>query len=220
VKKLVIVVLALVVALALVGVVADRALASGAESRITAAVEDHLPGATGVTTQVSDVPVLTQLATGSLSHVTVSMLTLPSTGATLDDVIVDLHDVTTSTPYTADRVQATASITSQQLATQLGSDWTVRTSGDAVVATWHGFITVDARLVPSVSAGKLTLTLASVSALGVSIDGSQVPSAVTDRIDALTSSLTALPLGLTLDSVKVTAAGVDVVAEGTHVVLG
>ena len=73
---------------------------------------------------------------------------------------------------------------------------------------------------PAVSGGKLTLSLASVSALGVSIDGSQVPSAVTDRIDALASSLTALPLGLTLDSVKVTPSGVDVVAEGTHVVLG
>ena len=59
-----------------------------------------------------------------------------------------------------------------------------------------------------------------MSALGVSIDGSQVPSAVTDRIDALASSLTALPLGLTLDSVKVTPSGVDVAAEGAHVVLG
>ena len=147
-RKLIVVVVAVLVALGLVGVVADRAVASSAESRITAAVESNLPGATGVSTQVSEVPVLTQLASGSLRHVTVSMLTLPSKGVTLDDVIVDVHDVTTSTPYTAGRVQATASIPTDQLASQLGTDWTVRTDGDALVATWHGFLTVDARLVP------------------------------------------------------------------------
>ena len=219
-KKLIIVVVAVLVVLGLGGVVADRAAASTAENRITSAVTSNLPGATGVSTQVSEVPVLTQLATGRLRHVTVSMLTLPSQGVTLDDVIVDVHDVTTSTPYTAGRVQATASIPSEQLARQLGTDWTVRTDGDAIVATWHGFITVDARLTPSVSDGKLTLTLASVSALGVSIDGSQVPSVVNERINALAGSLTALPLGLSLDTVRVTSTGVDVVAEGRDVVLG
>ena len=147
------------------------------------------------------------------------MDTLASKGVTLDDVVVDMHDVTTSSPYTASQVRASGSITSEQLAAQLGSDWSVRTDGDALVATWHGFITVDARLVPTVTDGKLALTLASVSALGVSIDGSQVPSAVTDRINALAASLTALPLGLTLDSVTVTGTGVDVVAKGTGVVL-
>ena len=219
-KKLLIVVV-VVILLAVVGaLVADRAAASTAEQQITSAVQTQLPGATGVSTQVSEVPVLTQLASGRLRHVTVSMLTLPSSGVRLDDVIVDVHDVTTSTPYTAARVQATATISTAELSKQLGSDWTLRTDGDALVATWNGFLKVDARIAPSVSDGKLTLRLASVSALGVSIDGSQVPAAVTDRINALASSVAALPLGLTLTSVQVTPAGIDLVADGSQVVLG
>jgi hypothetical protein len=220
VKKLLIVAVVVILLAVAGGLVADRAAASTAENQITSAVQTQLPGATGVSTEVAEVPVLTQLASGRLRHVTVSMRTLPTGGVRLDDVVVDVHDVTTSTPYTAARVRATASVSTAELSKQLGSDWTLRTDGDALVATWNGFLKVDARIVPSVADGKLTLRLASVTALGVSIDGSQVPSAVTERIDALASSLEALPLGLSLTSVQVTPAGIDVVADGSQVVLG
>ena len=53
--------------------------------------------------------------------------------------------------------------------------------------------------------------------LGVSVDGSVVPSAVTDRIAAVAASVGRLPFGLTPSSVTVTPDGVRLVASGSNV---
>ena len=58
-----------------------------------------------------------------------------------------------------------------------------------------------------------------VKVLGAQVDGSSVPQAVTDRLDALVGSVAAMPLGLTLSAVTVVPGGVQITATGTDVPL-
>lgn len=202
-------------------VVGDRVAASAAERTIADRVAADLQGATGVTTTIHGVPVLTQVAKGSLDQVTVTADQVPASGLTLDDLTVELYGVSTTSPRTADRVDATASVSTEQLQAKLGSDWTVKVDGDALVASTQalGLLPVEARVVPTVRDGKLALDLDKVSVVGVEVQGDSVPSAVHERIDALVSSVGALPLGLTLTGVDVTPAGVTLQASGTDVAL-
>ena len=220
-RPVIMVVIVLAVVMVLIGgaVVADRGAKATAENTITNAVRDAVPGATGISTSVSGIPVATQLARGSLSHVTVSMLTLPANGVVLDDVIVDVTQVTTTAPYRAQDVEATASIPTAALQSKLGDGWSLRTDGTAIVASLTSIPGAQARIVPSVNSGALALTLDSVTIFGAQIDGSLVPKAVTDKLDELARSVAGLPFGLTLASVKVTPAGVDLVATGHDVTL-
>lgn len=219
-KVLVIVGVVVAVLLALV-VVGDRVAASAAERTIADRVAADLQGATGVTTTIHGVPVLTQVAKGSLDQVTVTADQVPASGLTLDDLTVELYGVSTTSPRTADRVDATASVSTEQLQAKLGSDWTVKVDGDALVASTQalGLLPVEARVVPTVRDGKLALDLDKVSVVGVEVQGDSVPNAVHERIDALVSSVGALPLGLTLTGVDVTPAGVTLQASGTDVAL-
>jgi hypothetical protein len=220
VKKLAVVLAIVLGALAALGVAADRVAASTAERTITERVSAELAGATDVSTQVHGVPILTQVARGSLDHVTVTAAELPASGLTLRDVVVDLYGVSTSSPRTASTVGASAGLTTAQLQSKLGDGWKVTTDGDGLVATSAGLLSIEARVIPTVKAGRLALDLDWVKILGVQVDGSRVPAALTDRLDALVASIGDLPLGLALRSVEVTPGGVTVHATGSDVVLG
>ncbi|MFN8157347.1 MAG: DUF2993 domain-containing protein [Candidatus Nanopelagicales bacterium] len=220
-KKVLVIVAAVVGVLLVLGVVGDRVADSVAERTISERVAAELSGASGVTTQIHGVPVLTQVAKGSLDHVTVTADSVPASGVALDDVVVELYGVSTSSPRTADTVEATASVTTQQLQSKLGDGWTVKVDGDALVASTQalGLLSVEARVIPAVRDGKLALDLDKVSVLGVDVSGDSIPSAVHERIDALVSSMGGLPLGLSLTGVDVTPTGVTLQASGTDVVL-
>jgi hypothetical protein len=220
VKKLAVIVAVVLCVLAVLGVAADRVAASTAERTITERVSAELAGATDVSTQVHGVPILTQVAHGSLDHVTVTAAELPASGLTLRDVVVDLYDVSISSPRTASTVGASAGLTTEQLQRKLGDGWTVTTDGDALVAASTGLLSIEARVIPTVKAGRLALDLDWVKILGVQVDGSSVPAALTDRLDALVASIGDLPLGLALRSVEVSPGGVTVHATGSDVVLG
>ncbi len=219
-KKAAVVIATVLILLSLIGLGADRAVASVAERTISEQVQKSVTGATSVSTSIAGIPVLTQVAHGSLDHVTVTMDGVPAgRGITLGTLVVDLYGVATASPRTADRVRAVASVSTATLQAQLGDSWTVRPDGDTLAVTWRGPLPVEARVTPVVREGHLALDLASITILGVSVDGSSVPAAVTDQLTALAGSIGALPLGLTVASVAVTRAGVDLVATGTHVVL-
>jgi hypothetical protein len=218
VRRVGVVATAIVVLLLVLGVGADRAVAAVVERTITDRVEQSVPGASSVSTSVSGVPVLTQVVRGSLDHVTVRVGGLRTAdGPTIESAAVDLYGVSTSSPRTAKRVEATVDITTAELQTALGDSWTVSPDGDAFAVRWAGVLELTARIVPSVKDGRLALGLESVSVLGVSVDGSVVPAAVTDRIDAVAASVGDLPFGLTPSSVAVTPAGVRLVATGSDV---
>jgi len=207
-----------VLVLLVVGALADRVTANAAEQTITDRIEQSFHGASSVSTSIAGVPILTQVARGSLDHVTVTLGGVDTgKGLVLESVVADLYDVTTSAPRTAARVVAHADIATSELQKQLGDAWTITPDGDAFAVRWSGPLPVTARVVPTVRDGKLALDLDSVTVLGVSVDGSSVPAVVTDRINALAASVGALPLGLTPTSVTVTPTGARVVATGTDV---
>jgi hypothetical protein len=218
VKKLAAVLAVLAVVLVVVGLVADRAVAAVAERTISARIEQSVTGASSVSTSIAGMPVLTQVAHGSLDHVTVTVTDLATgTGPTIGSAVVDLYAVSTSSPRTAQRVEATADISTAELQKALGESWTITPDGDAFAVRWTGGLELAARIVPAVRDGKLALDLVSVTILGVSVDGSLVPAVVTDRVAAVASSLADLPFGLVPSSVAVTPQGVRLVATGTDV---
>jgi hypothetical protein len=219
VRKVVVAVAAVVVLLVLAFVVTDRVVAATAERAITDRIGQSVPGAASVETSIHGVPVLTQALRGSLDHVTVTLAGVPSAsgGPTIDSAVVDLYGVSVGSPRTAQRVEVRADVSTAELQKVLGDAWRLRPDGDAFAVAWTGGLPVEARVVPGVRDGKLVLDLESVTVLGVHVDGSSVPTAVTDQIASLASSVGRLPLGLTPTSVAVTPHGVELVATGTDV---
>ena len=209
-----------VVALVLVvlGVVADRTVARVAERTIGDRIAESVTGASSVSTSIAGTPVLTQVARGSLDHVTVTVTDLVTgTGPTIGHVVVDLYDVSTSSPRTAQHVEATADISTAELQKALGDSWTITPDGDAFAVRWTGGLELAAHIVPTIRDGKLALDLASVTILGVSVDGSLVPDVVKERVAEVAASVGDLPFGLVPTSVTVTPEGVRLVATGTDV---
>jgi hypothetical protein len=218
VRRAAIVVAILAAVLLVIGVGADRAVATVAERTITQKVEESVSGASSVSTQIVGVPILTQVARGSLDHVTVRVGDLATgSGPTISAAVVDLYDVSTTSPRTAKRVEATADITTAELQKALGDAWTIAPDGRAFAVEWTGGLALEARIVPAITDGRLSLGLESVTILGVSVDGSLVPAAVTDRINAVAASVGELPFGLTPTAVTVTPDGVRIAASGTDV---
>jgi hypothetical protein len=213
-----VVIAVLVLVLVGLGVLADRAVATVAERTISDRVAEAVTGASGVSTSIAGVPVLTQVASGSLDHVTVTVTDLATgTGPTLGHVVVELEDVSTSSPRSAQRVEAMADLSTAELQKALGDAWTITPDGDAFAVRWTGGLELAARIVPTIRDGKLALDLQSVTILGVSVDGSLVPDVVKDRVTDVAASVGDLPFGLVPSSVTVTPEGVRLVATGTDV---
>ena len=219
-KKLVLILVSVVAVLALVGFAADRAVASVVQSTIDDRLAASFPGVASTSTRIEGVPVLTQVARGSLDHVVVSMTGVPtSTGLTLDTVDVDLYSVSTAAPRTARTVDARAQVSTAALQAKVGDRYVVRPDGDQLVASLSGGVPVEAHLRPVVTDGKITAELVSVTLFGLSVDASRLPASLSERITALVGSLGELPLGLVATSATVNAGGVEVVAHGTDVAL-
>jgi hypothetical protein len=218
VRKTLVVVAFVALVLVVLGVVADRVVATIAERTITARIEQSVTGASSVTTSIDGIPILTQVAHGSLDHVTVRVTDLATgSGPTIGSTVVELYDVSTTSPRSAQRVEATADISTAELQKALGESWTITPDGDAFAVRWTGGLQLAARIVPAVRDGKLALDLGSVTILGVSVDGSLVPDVVKERVAQVASSVGDLPLGLVPSSVAVTPQGVRLVATGTDV---
>jgi hypothetical protein len=194
--------------------VATAAVQDTISSRIVAAV----PGVESVTTDVHGATVLTQLAGKSLDHVTVTMTGVPvSAGVRLASVVAELFDVSTSAPRVARSMRVTTTLSAAAIGQRLGDGWTVTTSTDGVHAKSTGLLPVEATVVPTVRNGKIVLDVSSVGIFGVTVDGNNIPSAVTDRLNQLTASMSTLPLGLTPTSATSTTAGVELIADATNV---
>jgi len=212
----------LIVAIVLVGLafVGERFAAATVANKISAAVTDAVPGIGSVSTSIEDGPVAPQLVKGSLSHVKVTMNGVPLQGGmSLGDVVVDLTDVSTSSPRTAKTVTAHATLSTDQIQKMLGDAWKVTPHGDTLQIATTGALPITGTVQPVVEAGKLTLNLTGVTILGISVDPANIPSAIKDRLNGLTAGFGSLPLGLQLSNVTVTPAGVDITADGTNVTL-
>ena len=208
-----------VLVLAVLAVGADRAAVAVAERTVAERVAAELPGATDVTTSIEGFPALTQVVRGSLDHVTVTATDVPTEQGTLDSVVVDLYDVTTSSPRTASSVEATAVVPLAVLAEQLGDSWELAVDGDALTASFTGAVSASATVVPVVTDGRITLDLRTFSLLGLEVSGDNVPDFVTEALNDMVGSVGDLPFGLTPTEVTVIPTGVQVRAEGTAVPL-
>jgi hypothetical protein len=220
VRRFLLVGAAVLAVLGLLAFGADRAVAAVVASTISDRVTAELPGLTAADTRIEGVPVLTQVAHGSLDHVVVRLTGVPTAGGlTLESVGVDLYDVSTSAPRTAGSVDAVAHVTTAALQAEVGDRYVLRPDGDGLVVSLAGGLPVLARLKPVVENGTLRLALVSVTVLGIEVSASRVPQALIDRVTALAGSVGTLPLGLTPTAVTVTPTGVDVTAHGTRVAL-
>lgn len=214
-------VVALVVLLVLgvLAVAADRVAVGVAERTVSERVRAELPGATDVTTSIEGFPALTQVARGSLDHVTVTANDVATEQGALDAVVVDLYAVSTSAPRTAQTVRATADVPLSTLQAQLGDSWQLSVEGDALRAEFTGALPIAATVVPTVSGGVLSLDLRTLSLAGVEVSGDRVPDFVKEALNRMVGSVGDLPFGLTPTTVTVTAGGVTVTADGTDVPL-
>ena len=219
-KRFLVIVVSIVAVLALVGFGADRAVASVAQNTIDDRIAASFPGVASTSTRIEGVPVLTQVARGSLDHVVVALSGVPtSAGLTLDTVDVDLYGVSTAAPRTARSVDARAQVSTATLQSKAGDRFVVRPEGDLLVASLASGVPVEARLRPKVTDGTITADLVSVTVLGLSVDASRIPASLTERITKLVASLGQLPLGLVATSATVNSGGVEIVAHGTNIAL-
>jgi hypothetical protein len=140
-------------------------------------------------------------------------------GVTLDAVDVELYGVSTTSPRTAARVEATATLGTEDLQAKLGESWTVESRSGALVVSSSSGLPVEATVTPVVRDGAIAFDLDSVSVFGFEVSGDRVPDVVKERIAALTGSIGALPLGLVPTAISVTDTGVVLRAEGTDVPL-
>ncbi len=142
-----------------------------------------------------------------------------SAGVTLDDVVVDLYDVSTSEPRTAQTVDASAVVPTATLQGELGTRLDRACPRARLLVVTSANLPVTVRVTPVVRDGAVAFDLDSVEILGVTVSGDSIPQDVTDRVAALVVPATDLPFGLTITSVTVTPDGVGVAATGTDIPL-
>jgi hypothetical protein len=205
--------------LAVLAVVADRVAVGVGERAVSERVRAELPGATDVTTSIQGFPALTQVVGGSLDHVTVTARDVATEKGTLDSVVVDLYDVSTSSPRTARTVSATALVPLSALQAQIGDSWQISVEGGSLRADSTGALPISATVTPVVEGGVITLDLQTLSLAGVEVSGDRVPDFVKEALNRMVGSVGDLPFGLTPSGVTVTPDGVTVTAAGANVSL-
>ncbi|MFN8167804.1 MAG: DUF2993 domain-containing protein [Candidatus Nanopelagicales bacterium] len=217
-KKVLAVVGVVLAVLVVAVVVVDRAGAAIVERQVSQSISSEVAGVGSVDTQVHGVPLITQALGGSLDHVTVDLTDVPATEKlTLDTVQVELYDVTTTSPRTAAKVDAVATLGPQALAAELGDAWKVSTADGALVISLASGLPAEARIVPTVRDGAIALDLQSVNVLGIEVSGDSIPDVVKNAVSGLAGSIGKLPLGLEPQSIAVTPAGLELRATGTDV---
>lgn len=210
----------LVAAVVLIGLAfaGEKLAAATVANRVTDAVTRAVPGVGSVSTTVDGGLVAPQLARGSLSQVHVTMTGVPLEGGlALDDVKIDLVDVTTSSPRTAKTITAQALLSTTQIQKLLGDAWKVTPQGDALQISTSGALPITGTVQPVVQSGQLTLNLTDVTVLGIHVDPANIPAVIKDRLNGLTAGFGKLPLGLHLSGVTVVPSGVSITAAGTNV---
>jgi archaellum component FlaF (FlaF/FlaG flagellin family) len=204
-------------------VVADRVSAHHAEQRIATAVEQNLDGVVGTPrVHVEGFPFLTQLAAGSLDHVTGTIDGATLSGVSARDVVFDGRDVTTTEPYSVGDATVTATLPTaavQQLVDQrTGLDVDLAVSGDALRASGSVLgVTLTADLEPHATDGKLTVDVQKVTVGGLTVSVDDLPGGLGDRLQDLTIPVTGLPTGMGLADVAVVDDGLRVTATGEDV---
>ncbi|WP_449385990.1 LmeA family phospholipid-binding protein [Cellulomonas soli] len=203
-------------------VVGDRFAASMAEDQLA----DRLTSRVEVTgtphVRVGGFPFLTQLASGTFSHVTVALDGAVLDGVQVTAVTVDARDVTRGDPVTVGTLDAALTLpvaTVQEAASQrTGLDVTVSVQGDALQGSMSLLgVPLAVTFVPRVEDGRLLVDAGALSLGGLTVDAASLPGGLGERLTGLEVAVDGLPDGVTLTGAAVVPDGVRVTASGTDV---
>lgn len=217
--------LAVLVLLAVVAVVADRATCAltqrGTAGVLNAAVDDS----EGVDVDIRGFPFLTQLAAGTLGDVQVRADRLTLNGFTVVDAEATATDVHLRDEQRAENVTVTGTLTTEQIAQTLRE----RTGWDIALTSQNGALTASTAVLGVPAALTLTVTAAGADGLavsvaavtlgGVAVDPDALPSDLIASIVDLTSLTDRLPATAAITDVTVTDAGLRATITATDVTL-
>lgn len=221
-RKTLVVLLVVVLLLVAGAVAADRLLHARTERELTDAVTRETGGT--ATVEVLGFPFLTQVAGGRLDHVQVHAEAWSDGRLRLEDIDADGFAVTTTEPYTAERVRASALVplgTIQHVVDDLGVPvaLTAGTDGDRVTLTAPLLGGVEVGLAAEVRTAGPAIELDVVEATlgGVAVSFEDL--GLGQELRTVTVPLEGLPAGLTVDRVEVREQDVRVEVSGRDVVL-
>lgn len=229
-------VLILLLVLCGVAVIADRAVASAADDRLTAAVAENLKknGTPAATSNVETVgfPFLTQLLSGDFDGADVHLTGVKTPQGTIDRVDLQLRDVSIPQDVirgaklhdvTARTINGTGTLNVAEISRRFGLEGLKLTSaGSALRATLPvevpvvGSIEVQADVTPKLTGNKLTFDVGTVRAAGIT-----VPDAIVDEITTRFARPVALqlPFAVKLDKVTASNGSLRVTGSATDVPL-
>lgn len=222
-RRLKIIAVAVVGALAVGTVALDRIAAARAESRTAQAFQDGMGTPARPSVQVSGFPVLTQLAEGSLRHVDLTAHDIPARGTTrplpVTKLTVSLDGLKTSGSAEeahARSVEATAFLSYEDVSRALGLDISQGDGPGRVEGTVSLPLVGDVTVTTAVSAAsgnRIAFTDVRVT------QGELIPpvKALLDRALAEPVPLRNIPEGLHLRSVTTTEEGIDARFSGESV---
>lgn len=218
---------ALTVGLAVVAVgvvVGDRFAASLVEDQLAGQVESRLEVTGTPDVQVGGFPFLTQLASGTFSHVTADVDAVVLDGVPTTDVTVDARGVRRGDPITVDELEASltlpVSAVQDAVAERTGLAVTVVVQGEQLQASMDVLgVPLAVTFAPRVEGGRLLVDTTSLSLGGLSVDAASLPGGLGDRLVDLEVPVDGLPDGLALTDAHVVTDGVRVTVAGTDVTL-
>jgi hypothetical protein len=211
--------LAVAVVLVLLAVAADRALAWYFEQETETAIESG--GARGAQVTIHGFPFLTQLASGSINHVTGQIDSGRFGGYDVADVSIDAVDVDPQDPYVARSVRADGLLglgpVQEAMSEAVGADVQVEqasddsTPGGALALTVPvGGLDLTATVTPTATDGStLGIDVQEVALGGASVAVDALPGAVADVLTGIQVPLD-LPEGVSLAGTSVEPGGLRI----------
>ncbi|WP_280949934.1 LmeA family phospholipid-binding protein [Xylanimonas protaetiae] len=217
--------------MAVVAVGADRGAAWATSRSVATAVRLGGTGVVDADVQIHGFPFLTQLAAGSLEHVSGSLAAGSFGGYAVTDVTVDARGVSPRSPWRTSEARATGVVAFDTLARtasdRLDTEVTVGAAPGEPGALTLGLpvtvlgATVDVRavVVPDVVDGALAVQVRTVSLGGLDVPVGALPGGLGDALGGLRIPLD-LPAGVTLTGVDGEPDGVRLTIEARDVSLG
>lgn len=201
---------------------ADSLMRDRAEERVAAEVEQAIPGVEQPPeVTIEGFPFLTQVAAGELSSVRLAAPSATVDGLRLEDVVVRLHGVGTTSPYTAETAELTALVTPDAAEAVLGLaglDLGVR-DGQLIATTSVLGLPLDVAMSARAEGHEVIVDVEAFVLGGFRVDSSELPADLTAQLQGLRIAITGLPTTMELTGVTVVDDGLRLEAAGTDLAL-
>ena len=214
-----------IVAVGLVAVgayVADGLARGSAEETAEQTVRQQVQVDGDLDVRIEGFPFLTQLARGSFDDVRATATSVVLDGLTVTDVTADLRGASLEAPYRVRDVTVEATVptaTVQQVVDERTS-LDVGVEGDALRATGDVLgLEIGASLVPRVQDGRLLVDVEEVTLGAATVDVTDLPGGLADRLQGVEVPVEGLPEGVRLTGATVVPQGIRITAAGTDVAL-